>query len=65
MKELYMLLCDGAEWEDITLFDNKEEAIQSSIKYPKRRVEIFIKTSEGYIPTYSYYKNGEYIVTSQ
>ena len=58
MEFLYMLSCDGAEWEDIILFADKEEAIQASIKYYKCRVEIFKKGDIGYIPTYTFYKNG-------
>ena len=53
-----MLVFDGAEWEDMILFADKEEAIQASIKYFTWRVEIFKKDILGYIPTYSYYKNG-------
>ena len=57
---LYMLLPDGAEWEDMILILTKEEAIEASIKYPKRRVEIFDKEENklGYHPTYKYYKDG-------
>jgi hypothetical protein len=59
MQFIYVLIC-GAEWEDTVIFLSKEDAIAESIKYPKLRVEIFSKTNiGGYIPTYSYYKNGE------
>ena len=60
--EIYMLLPDGAEWEDIILFIDKEEAIAASIKYHKLRVEIFKKKNIGYHPTYNYYKNGILII---
>jgi len=58
---VYMLLPDGAEWEDIIIILNKEDAIAASIKYYKMRVEIFKKKQDdvGYTPTYNYYKNGE------
>ena len=57
---LYMLLPDGAEWDDMILISTKEDAIEASIKYPKRRVEIFGREENklGYHPTYKYYKNG-------
>ena len=57
MDDVYVLL-KGSEWEDIIIFLSKEEAIEKSIKHPSYRVEIFSKTSKGYIPTYNYYKNG-------
>jgi len=58
---VYMLLPDGAEWEDIILILDKEEAIEASKKYYKMRVEIFEKKENklGYHPTYYYYCNGE------
>ena len=59
MNFVYVLLY-GGEWEDAVIFLSKEQAIEESIKHPKNRVEIFSKTDEGgYIPTYTYYKNGE------
>lgn len=63
---IYMLLPDGAEWEDIVLLLDKEEAINASIKYYKCRVEIFKKKENdiGYVPTYNYYKNGNLIINS-
>ena len=65
MDLVYMLVQDGGEWEDMQLFVCKEEAINASIKYPKRRVEIFSKRDTlGYMPTYNYYRNGEYIEKS-
>jgi hypothetical protein len=56
-----MLLPDGAEWEDMIIILNKEEAIQMSIKYKKARVEIFKKDKVGYVPSYNYYCNGELV----
>jgi hypothetical protein len=55
---VYMLVQDGAEWEDIIILLDKEEAIQASIKFYTSRVEIFKKSSLGYIPTYAFYKAG-------
>jgi hypothetical protein len=52
----------GSEWEDTVVFLSKEDAIKESINHPNDRVEIFSKTTtSGYIPTYNYYKNGEFI----
>lgn len=58
MEFVYMLVCNGAEWEDLILFVTKEEAIEASIKYPKRRVEVFKKDIFGFTPTYTFYVNG-------
>ena len=58
MDALYVLTPDGAEWEDLTIFTNKDEAIMMSKHYPNTRVEIFTKTLRGYVPSYSYYLNG-------
>jgi hypothetical protein len=55
-----MLVSDKTEWEDIILFISKEEAIQYSIKYPLRRVEIFSNCNNCYLPTYNYYQNGDF-----
>ena len=62
MDFVYILI-DGNEWEDMIIFLLKEDAIQESLKYPNIRVEIFSKNniSSGYIPTYNYYQNGEFI----
>ena len=64
MDSVYVLLY-GSEWEDIVIILSKEDAIKESINHPQARVEIFSKNNNsGYIPTYSYYKNGELIQTS-
>lgn len=55
-------LCYGSEWEDLVIFLSREDAIKESMNHPNHRVEIFRKSgNSGYIPTYNYYKNGEYI----
>jgi hypothetical protein len=51
---------NGAEWEDIIVFLSEKEAIEKSKISHNARVEIFIKSTNGYIPTYNYYKNGIY-----
>ena len=57
----------GDEWEDIRIILTEEEAIETSKKYPKQRVEIFDKKINkeafnfGYSPSYNYYKNGKLI----
>ena len=49
----------------MVIFLSKEDAIKESIKHPNHRVEIFSKNETlGYIPTYNYYKNGEFIQNS-
>ena len=45
---------------DIVILLSIEDAINESIKHPNARVEIFGKNANGYIPTYNYYKNGNY-----
>jgi hypothetical protein len=60
---VYVLMKSG-EWEDMVIYLAKEDAIGASKMYPKCRVEIFGKKNGvgvGYIPTYDYYKNGEYV----
>lgn len=61
MEFVYLLLPDGSEWEDMVIILDKDEAIQASVKFKKSRVEIFKKSSLGYVPTYTYYEKGEYI----
>jgi hypothetical protein len=62
MDYLYVLLNEGSEWEDMVILLSKDEAVSESKKYPKCRVEIFIKNKNtGYTPTYNYYKNGELV----
>ena len=65
MEFVYVLIIDN-EWEDMIVFLCKEDAIKESINHPNYRVAIFSKsdTSSGYIPTYNYYKNGEFIQSS-
>ena len=61
MDFIYILL-SGPDWDDITVFLTKEHAIDQSKKYPNCRVEIFTKNNNSeYVPTYNYYKNGQYI----
>ena len=60
MEYVYVMTC-GEEWEDIVIYLTQEEAIESSMKYPDIRVEIFSKHQglPGYRPTYKYYENGK------
>jgi len=56
------LLVNGGEWEDMVIILTEEEAIQASLKYNNRRVEIFMKSNKlGYVPTYDYYENGKLV----
>jgi hypothetical protein len=63
MEFVYVRAVDGAEWEDLVIYLTKEEAIEQSKKYPRIRVEIFRKSERGYVPSYNYYLNGEYVET--
>jgi len=59
MDFVYLLVDLGSDWEDMSIFLTEDEAIETSIKRPKIRVEIFSKNGDfGYLPTYNYYKNG-------
>ncbi len=59
MDFVYLLVVDGAEWEDLVVYLSKEEAIARSLKYPKTRIEIFSRSENGgYVPTYNFYLNG-------
>ena len=60
MEYVYLLIFAN-DWEEMIIFLTEEEAIKASISYPNTRVEIFGKNIElGYIPTYNYYKAGQY-----
>lgn len=63
MLDYVYALCNGGEWEDMIIIIDKTEAINISIKYPQKKVEIFMKKIDGigYIPTYNYYENGIFI----
>lgn len=60
MEFIYLLIVNGAEWEDIIVFLLEKEAIDSSKKNPNARIEIFSKSDNGYMSTYNYYKDGIY-----
>ena len=60
---MYVLVCNGAEWEDIQLYDNLEDAtnelnrMKNTTKHifvQNYRIEIFEKKTETkcFIPTY-------------
>jgi hypothetical protein len=57
-KELYVLVCDAFEWEDLVIFDNIEEAIKEVQKYIKDgnpnhyRIEIMKYVNHKFIPAY-------------
>lgn len=62
MDFVYLLVTDNCHWEDITVYLSKEVAIEKSKRNPSIRVEIFSKNNNNeYVPTFNYYKNGEYI----
>jgi hypothetical protein len=65
MDYLFMLVGDGAEWEDIVLYADEAEAIAASMKHKRIRVEIFKRDDAGaYRPTYNYYLAGNLILTN-
>jgi hypothetical protein len=55
-KELYVLVCDDFGWEDLVIFDNKEEGLRELQKYIKfgnpynHRLEIMIYKNNKFIP---------------
>jgi hypothetical protein len=64
MESIYVFICDGADWEDMVVYLSPEEAIEASIKKPFGRVEMFYKSEKGgFVPSYNYYKNGNYVET--
>lgn len=65
MEKLYVFLVDGAEWEDMILFTSEVEAVEFSKKRPTGRVEIFMKSSTGFTPSYAYIRNGVYHIGSE
>jgi hypothetical protein len=60
MDHVYLLVVDGAEWEDLVVYLTLDEALEASKKHPTVRVEVFSRTTEkgGLKPTYNYYLNG-------
>lgn len=50
---------NGGDPEDLVIFLSKEEAIDTSLKYPKIQIDIFKKAKLGYQMTYNYYQNGK------
>ena len=60
--QFYVLVCPDLTWEDICIYKSKDSAIEASIKHPEWRVEIFIHKDGKYLPSYSYYKNGNLIL---
>ena len=62
---VYVLVNDGDLWEDMVIILSEEDAIKESIKHPNGRVEIFCKinlnNNKNFVPTYNYYKNGQFI----
>lgn len=65
MENVYLLIQDGSDWEDMIIVVSQEEAIALSKQYPNSRVEIFRKSEKGYIPSYNYFINGKYIRGSE
>jgi hypothetical protein len=52
---------------DLFIIKNKSKAIEISLQYPEKKIEIYVKKivynegeRGGYIPTFNYYKNGIY-----
>ena len=55
---------------DLFIIKNKSKAIEISLQYPEKKIEIYVKKivcnrgeegkGVGYIPTFNYYKNGIY-----
>jgi hypothetical protein len=66
MESVYLLVVNGAEWEDIIVYLSKEEAIEKSKQWPNTRMEIFTKSEKGgYRPSYNFYLNGNLISSDQ
>lgn len=56
-KELYVLVCNGLEWEDLVIFDNKEEAIKELQKHNDNyRIEVMKYENNKFIPAYRRYQ---------
>ena len=58
-KNVYMLVGDHFEWEDMKIITDKEIAIEISKKFPKHRVEIFTEYNGIFSPAYNFLKNGK------
>ena len=64
MENIYVLVYDICDWEDLVMVNTLEEAVQLSAAHPGGRVEIFTKkkgsAGGNYHPTYNYWKAGRY-----
>ena len=58
--DLYVLVRQGAEWEDMVIYLTEKDAMEASLKYTSARVELFKKTDNGFVPSYKYIMNGVY-----
>ena len=59
MEAVYMLTNDDDYLGNIIIYLTLQDAVASSIENPGKKVVIFKKSDDGYIPTYKYYKNGK------
>jgi hypothetical protein len=59
---LYLVIGEGLDWDDIVILTDRERAIEMSIKYPHKTVELFyFNKEEGrYIPAYSHFVQGKF-----
>jgi hypothetical protein len=61
VKELYVLVCDRLEWEDLVIFDNIEDGRKELQKYIKDgnpnnyRLEIMKYENNKFVPAYFSY----------
>lgn len=55
------------EWEDVVIFDTLEAALEASLKYKDRKLEIFqiLEEGGGFEPTYAFIKNGKLDITNK
>jgi len=60
--QIYVLVSYDFQWDDIVIYKSLDEAIEASINYPDWRVEIFTSKDGKYLPSYSYYKNGNLVL---
>ena len=61
--QIFLLIPNNSEFEDMKVILEKEKAVEISKQYPNMRVEIFEEDKGVYYPTLNYYENGIMIIT--
>lgn len=53
MDFVYVLMRQGAEWEDMVIYLTEKEAMEASLKYTSARIELFRKSDNKFTTSIS------------